>query len=286
MEISFKNLPSHIKIIEGNLFNSKAQTLVNTVNTEGVMGKGLALEFRLRYPDMFKKYAKLCKEGKFRVGELWLFKTNTRWILNFPTKKAWRDDSKIEYLEVGLKKFINTYKEKNIQTIAFPVLGANLGNLDPNLSLEIMIHYLSNCDIPIEIYKYDPNSVDDIYNNLKEDLLNLNDYDFQIIFGLGFDKINMIRKCLSNESIRNTYEFIHSLKINIKQLIRIFDYFFDRYYEMDYNNLSIEILYKLKLNLSDSQLKKIKFLLLNNKLNQQALKILDYILSEVFLHKS
>lgn len=141
-----------INIVQGDLFQSSAQTLVNTVNLVGVMGKGIALEYKKRYPEMFTKYKKICDSKLFSMGQLYLYKTDEKWILNFPTKQDWRNPSKTEYLELGLKKFIETYKEKGITSIAFPLLGANNGGLDPKVSLEIMCKFLTQCDIPIYIY--------------------------------------------------------------------------------------------------------------------------------------
>lgn len=89
---------------KNNLFKSPAKVLVNTVNTVGVMGKGIALEFKRLYPDMFHQYQRYCENGQLSIGKLWLYKSPTKWILNFPTKQDWRNKSKIEYLEAGLKK--------------------------------------------------------------------------------------------------------------------------------------------------------------------------------------
>jgi O-acetyl-ADP-ribose deacetylase (regulator of RNase III) len=147
-----------MKIIEaGNIFDSEAQTLVNTVNCMGVMGKGLALQFKKRYPDMFEAYQKICKHNLLDIGKLWLFKTEHRWILNFPTKYDWRNPSTEYYLQKGLEKFIQTYKQRSIQSIAFPLLGASNGGIDPEVSLKIMVDHLQYCEIPVYIYiKYQP----------------------------------------------------------------------------------------------------------------------------------
>ncbi len=142
-----------LNVIEGNIFDSKCQTLVNTVNCVGVMGKGIALEFKKRFPDMFPKYQDLCRQKLIKPGLLWLYKTESHWVLNFPTKDHWKKNSKIEYLELGLSKFLETYKQKGITSIAFPLLGASNGGIDPDVSLEVMKRYLSKCDIEVEIYK-------------------------------------------------------------------------------------------------------------------------------------
>lgn len=141
-----------LTIIKGNVFESEAQTIVNTVNCLGVMGKGIALEYKKRYPEMFIKYKQLCDKKLFNIGQLWLYKTENKWILNFPTKLDWRNKTEIEYLELGLKKFVNEYKIKGITSIGFPLLGANNGGIDPKVSLNIMCKYLQECEIPVYIY--------------------------------------------------------------------------------------------------------------------------------------
>lgn len=116
-----------ITYIEGDLFNSPAQVLVNTVNTVGVMGKGIALEFKKRYPEMFKQYKKMCDEHKLTIGRLMLWYEQDHWLLQFPTKENWRNPSKIEYIEKGLAAFVKKYADYNISSIAFPKLGCGNG---------------------------------------------------------------------------------------------------------------------------------------------------------------
>lgn len=142
-----------IRYVTGNLFDLKAQVLVNPVNTVGVMGAGIAKEFKGRFPRMFEDYVKLCKTGKFKPGELYLFVTLKRFVLNFPTKRDWRDMSKIEDIELGLKKFVVLNKELRFQSCAFPKLGCGLGGLDWNTEVRpLMERYLSRSDVDIEIY--------------------------------------------------------------------------------------------------------------------------------------
>ena len=141
-----------IKYIEGDIFKSPAQVIVNTVNTVGVMGKGLALSFKQRYPEMFKQYKNVCEKNLFAIGKLMLVYEADHWILLFPTKESWRNPSKIEYIEKGLAKFVKSYAEKNITSIAFPRLGCGNGELDWNDVKPIMERYLK--DLPIDIYIY------------------------------------------------------------------------------------------------------------------------------------
>lgn len=143
-----------VKIIHnGDLFNSQCQTLVNTVNCVGVMGKGIALSFKQRYPDMFKRYQEICRQQLLNVGKLWLWKGDIHWVLNFPTKIHWRNPSQIEWIERGLDKFVETYHDKGITSIAFPALGCNNGGLSKEVVIPIMEEKLRQCtDIDIEIY--------------------------------------------------------------------------------------------------------------------------------------
>jgi O-acetyl-ADP-ribose deacetylase (regulator of RNase III) len=137
---------------KGDIFDSTAQVLVNPVNCKGHMGKGLALAFKQRYPHMFASYQQECRDGKLCIGQPTLYKASTPWILNFPTKDHWRDNSKIEYIEAGLQYFVVHYKELGIKSIAFPKLGAGLGKLSWNSVGPLMVKYLSLVDSDIEIY--------------------------------------------------------------------------------------------------------------------------------------
>ena len=141
-----------IDYIEGDIFSSPAQVIVNTVNTVGVMGKGLALSFKQRYPEMFEKYKTACEKNHLTIGKLMLFYEPDHWILLFPTKENWRNLSKIEYIEKGLMKFVNTYAEKNITSIAFPRLGCGNGELNWNDVRLVMEKYLK--PLPIDVYIY------------------------------------------------------------------------------------------------------------------------------------
>src|SRR5438034_6813010 len=143
---------THINYQKGDIFNSKAHVIVNTVNCEGVMGKGLALAFKERYPAMFAVYQQECKAGKLRIGRPTLYKVSTPWILNFPTKDHWRPPSKLEYLEKGLEYLVANYQKTGIQSIAFPKLGAQNGKLSWDDVGPLMAKYLSQLDIDVYVY--------------------------------------------------------------------------------------------------------------------------------------
>lgn len=137
--------------VAGSLFASPAQVLVNTVNTVGVMGKGIAKEFKAIYPAMFREYATLCSRGELTVGKLLLYRTPHKWVLNFPTKRHWKQKSRLEDIEAGLRRFGERYEELGIDSIAFPQLGCGNGQLDWESQVRPMMErYLG--DLPIDVY--------------------------------------------------------------------------------------------------------------------------------------
>lgn len=192
-----------MKIIRGNIFATNFQTIVNTVNCVGVMGAGIAYECRLRYPKMYEQYIELCRKKQMNIGTLWLYKGKNRWILNFPTKFDWKYPSKPEYLHKGLQKFVDTYKEKGITSIAFPILGASHGGIPKEISIGIMKQYLEKCQIPIEIYEYEPLAYDDLFEKFKELWNAIPERELSIQSGLRIDFVRKIREALRNENIRS-----------------------------------------------------------------------------------
>ena len=198
-----------LDIIKGNLFTSNCQTLVNTVNCVGVMGAGIALEFRLRYPQMYERYVEICNSHLLDIGKLWLYKSEHHWVLNFPTKKHWKRPSKVEFLQQGLQKFVDTYKKKGITSIAFPLLGNLNGGIAENESLEIMTRYLYKCDdIKIEIFIYEPNSPDDIFPKLKTRLLSLSDTEIENLTGLRKTYLARVKEVMQDDSVYSLSQFL------------------------------------------------------------------------------
>jgi len=137
-----------------SILESSAQTLVNTVNCVGVMGKGLAQAFRAREPQMYETYKRICDDGLLSPGRLWLWRGSNGWVLNFPTKKHWHNPSKLEWIEDGLAKFVTAYEEQGIREISFPRLGCGNGGLDWDDVRPIMETYLSQVKIPVFIHDY------------------------------------------------------------------------------------------------------------------------------------
>lgn len=149
----------HYKV--GNLLDSEAEALVNTVNTVGVMGKGIALQFKNMFPNNFKLYSIACKNKDLKIGKLLVHKEETllsgnKVIINFPTKTDWRLPSEYEYIELGLKELVNVIIENKIKSIAIPPLGSGNGGLDWHKVKPILEEYLKNLDC--DIYIYEPNN--------------------------------------------------------------------------------------------------------------------------------
>ena len=158
----------------GNLLESDAEALVNTVNTVGVMGKGIALQFKNQFPNNFNLYAKACKENKVKVGTLFITEEDTllngkKLIINFPTKTDWRKPSEYSYIEIGLAELIKVIKDRNLKSIAIPPLGAGNGGLDWYKVKILIEKNLSdlNCDIQM----YQPNTA--IQETLKKERIKL-----------------------------------------------------------------------------------------------------------------
>ena len=118
----------------GDIFEEDVEALVNSVNCVGVMGRGIALQFKNRFPENFKAYAAACKRDEVKPGRMFIHEsgtmTNPRYIVNFPTKRHWRGKSRMEDIEAGLADLAREIKRRNIRSIAIPPLGSSLGKLD------------------------------------------------------------------------------------------------------------------------------------------------------------
>lgn len=226
-------MTSEVVVKQGNIFTSQCQTLVNTVNCDGVMGAGIALEFKLRHPEMFEKYVEHCQNGRIAIGKLWIYKPpanskEQRWVLNFPTKLHWKNPSKVEYLEFGLEKFVQTYHSRGIESIAFPVLGSMNGGLTEEESLSVMQEYLRECAIPVEVYRYDPQAVDDLYEDFKRKFMRMTDDQLAGSLKLRIDIIRKIREAMDWEQRINSISQLASVKgIGSKSLEKSFRFIMD-----------------------------------------------------------
>lgn len=125
-----------LQIAQGNLLVAPVDALVNTVNTKGIMGKGIALQFKEMFPAMFRDYEKACKAGEVRLGKVHVYDLGglttggPRWIINFPTKGHWRERSRLADVEAGLEDLVTTILRLGIRSIAMPPLGCSNGGLN------------------------------------------------------------------------------------------------------------------------------------------------------------
>jgi len=180
----------------GSIFTSDAQVLVNTVNCMGVMGAGIALEMRFRYPEMFRRYEAKCAADEIRIGTLDLDTGTTPWILNFPTKKHWRHPSRPEYLRAGLTAFRAAWEHWGIASAAFPLLGASHGGLAPEDSRRIMTEFLQDLPIDVEVWTFDPRSHDGLVEPLLRRLADSTDKQVAAESGLSVRIVALSRDAL------------------------------------------------------------------------------------------
>ena len=151
-----------IKYVTGDIFESKAQAIVNTVNTVGVMGKGIALQFKKAFPNNYKAYLDACKTGEIKIGKLFVTKDKSvnsgeKIIVNFPTKTDWRKPSEYSYIEDGLNDLIRIIQEAKIKTISIPPLGAGNGGLKWERVKELIERKLG--DVDVEVFVYEPSTI-------------------------------------------------------------------------------------------------------------------------------
>lgn len=147
-----------IEYRSGDIVKENTEAIVNTVNCVGVMGRGIALQFKNAFPENFKAYAAACKKEEVQPGRMFVFETgrltNPRYVINFPTKRHWRGKSRMEDIEAGLKALVETIHRYNIRSIAIPPLGSGLGGLDwPKVKLRIEAALKPLSDVRIIIYE-------------------------------------------------------------------------------------------------------------------------------------
>jgi O-acetyl-ADP-ribose deacetylase (regulator of RNase III) len=147
-----------IRYTTGNIMDSSAEALVNTVNTVGVMGKGIALQFKQAFPHNFEVYKQACLKGQLTIGKILAVKDSEllmgeRLIINFPTKQHWKMPSKYEYIESGLIALVSFLKENAIKSMAIPALGCGNGGLDWHLVKPMIEKHLSQLDMAIWVYE-------------------------------------------------------------------------------------------------------------------------------------
>lgn len=211
---------------KGTVFNCGAQTIVNTVNCEGVMGKGIALEFKLRYPQMYDKYAQMCKGKKIVTGKTYIYTVSDELkILNFPTKNRWRYASRIEWIEDGLEYFLANYKGYGIKSIAFPRLGCSNGGLNWDDVKKLMEKYLNIEDIDVYICLDDLDYAEGTEKKMVNYINNMKNEEFKKIFRINDDGIDIIKKQLP---VKRFYKLLDIKEISKSKYEKLFTYIYSK----------------------------------------------------------
>ena len=147
-----------MKFTTGNILTSHSEAIINTVNTYGIMGKGIALAFKRSFPDNYKTYRKAFENGELSVGKMFVHKTDLlspKYIINFPTKKHWRNKSKMSYISSGLDDLIDVIETNNIESISIPPLGCGLGGLNWTEVKKLIVDKLGVLD-KVDVTIYEP----------------------------------------------------------------------------------------------------------------------------------
>lgn len=216
---------SIITEFQGNIFESSCQTLVNTVNCVGIMGRGIALEFKNRFPEMYDEYARHCAEKRIHPGVLHLWKKSEPWILNFPTKNHWKYPSKIEYIEQGMAKFSATYAAKGITSIAFPELGTSLGGLQWNTVKEVMYRFLEPLpNLEVEIYHFDPTAEDSLFDKLLQRIHRFSISDYKRFLGIGSKQAQLLIDAFSTNAIHSMLEIQEIRGVGDKTIQSLYEF--------------------------------------------------------------
>lgn len=144
--------------VRGSVFHSEAQCLVNTVNCVGAMGRGIALEFKQRYPDLYTHYRSVCERGLLRPGMILPYTGADQLILNFAVKDDWRQPSSHVWVEDCLERFVLNYERLGISSVALPRLGAENGWLAWEPTYALIVKYLADLPIDAQLVYFEPNA--------------------------------------------------------------------------------------------------------------------------------
>jgi len=182
-----------ISYTTGDILESSADAIVNTVNCEGYMGKGIAYQFKLKFPENNKEYIRQCKDGNFGIGSILAFRESDKLILNFPTKDKWREKSKYSYIHKGIETLCIKLSDFNIKSIAFPPLGCGNGGLEWNKVKDILINAIEPFQDKYDFILYEPSgNISKVKNKKKVPKLNAS-HLILMELKLGLKKFNKTR---------------------------------------------------------------------------------------------
>ena len=215
-----------LKEYKGNLFNSSAQTLVNTVNCVGVMGKGVALEFRRRFPDMFVAYQHVCEKRALMPGQILPYRKGSHWVLNFAVKNDWKHSSRMEWVKSCLERFVARYQELGITSVAMPWLGAMNGGLPWDQVRVLIRSYLAPLtDIETELVEFDPDASDPIFRRIETAVRSMNEAAFAQTVGITRRAAQTIWNAVAEDSIPSLARLIELPGLGKTTVERLYETF-------------------------------------------------------------
>ena len=212
-----------ITLTEDTVFNVNADWIVNTVNCLGVMGKGLALEFALRYPELDVIYTEQCKKKEINIGKIYNYKIKGINIINFPTKYDYRYPSQYKWIEDGLQDFLRNYKKLNIKSVAFPLLGCTNGELDKKIVLEMMTKYLNLDDV--QVYICSSTKLAGKEKEMLEEFKSSSIEKLTDIAKLNKTQVEMIK--INQMKVKRFYQILEIPKIGKTTYSKLFNYFYN-----------------------------------------------------------
>ena len=174
---------------------------------------------------MFVRYVEHCRSKRIDIGKLWLYRPpqpDKQWVLNFPTKRDWKHPSKVEFLQKGLQRFVETYAQRGIESIAFPILGSQNGKIPESESIAVMVRYLYRCDVDIEIYRYSPDVQDDLYEVLKRRFVRDSDEQIATVAGIQVGRVSTLRTALNDPYIKTVGQLAKKKGVGQKTLEQVF----------------------------------------------------------------
>ena len=209
--------------LTGNIFSSSAKAIVITVNCEGVMGAGIALDAKNRWPEIYDLYSKKCELNGFHVGEIMWADSMSKKVALFPSKKLWRAPSKLSYLEDGLDTLRNDIDQKSITSIALPQLGCSNGGLTWSEVKPLIVEKLSGIDgLLVELWQFERNFVDQDFQKFRRVFLSLNQTEASSWVRLSIKTENFMRQVLSNGELTNFIQLAEIKGIGKKTLEKIY----------------------------------------------------------------
>ena len=209
--------------LTGNIFSSSAKAIVITVNCEGVMGAGIALDAKNRWPEIYNSYSKRCELNDFYIGDIMWANSGSKKVALFPSKKLWRAPSKLNYIRDGLYTLRTDIDQKSITSIALPQLGCSNGGLTWSEVKPLIVEKLSGINgLLVELWKFEQNFVDQDFQKFRKIFLSLNQTEASSWVRLSIKTEKLMRQVLSNSELTNLVQLAEVKGIGEKTLEKIY----------------------------------------------------------------